>query len=285
MTAAFLFFCYTSWVSTASQIENPVTANKGVNFTRLRLNRVAVYRFADMAVRAPGKTSRRSVFETVRDKRKWHTPPDSDDAKMGFRGWHSRGYLPHFDVPGVRQMLNYRLDDALPANRRHEWTALLKTEDHLKQRAKLEEYLDNGFGKCELRDLRVANVVEENWLRFDGKDYRLLAWVIMPNHVHLLVEILQTPQSELLKNWKGYTSRRINRLLGRQGKLWQDDYWDRYIRDEEHYRKVVHYIEWNPVKAGLVNAPEQWPFSSARFRDEYSRLKLPEILKNEQPQP
>jgi REP element-mobilizing transposase RayT len=97
----------------------------------------------------------------------------------------------------------------------------------------------------------------------------------MPNHVHLLVEIWQKPMTELLQSWKGCTARRINRILGRRGKLWQDDYWDRYIRDEAHYRKVVHYIEWNPVKAGLVKSPEQWPFSSARFRDEYNRLKPP----------
>ena len=126
-----------------------------------------------------------------------------------------------------------------------------------------------------LRDQRAAAVVEENWLHFDGKDYRLLAWVVMPNHVHLLVEIWQTPQGQLIKNWKGFTARRINRVLGRSGKLWQDDYWDRYLRDEAHYHEVVRYIETNPVKAGLVKTREQWPFSSARFRDEYNRLKLP----------
>ena len=79
----------------------------------------------------------------------------------------------------------------------------------------------------------------------------------------------------LIQNWKGFSARRINRVLGRRGKLWQDDYWDRYIRDEAHYRKVVHYIECNPVKAGLAKTPEQWPLSSARFRDEYNRLKTP----------
>ena len=219
---------------------------------------------------------KRSVHETIHDKRQWHTPSELGDAPLGFRGWHSRGYLPHFDMPGVRQMLNYRLDDALPASLRHEWAALLEIEDVLKKRTKIEGYLDHGFGNCELRDPQAAQVVEENWLHFDTKDYRLLAWVVMPNHVHLLVEIWQTPQAELLKDWKGYSARRINRILGRRGKLWQDDYWDRYIRDEAHYRKVVHYIEWNPVKAGLVKSPEQWPFSSARFRDEYNRLKLPD---------
>jgi REP element-mobilizing transposase RayT len=221
------------------------------------------------------KPGRRSVHETVRDKRRWHTPPNEDTAKLGFRGWHSRGYLPHFDMPGHVQFLNYRLDDAMPASLRHEWAGLLEVDDDLKRQAKLEEYLDQGRGLCLLRDARAAVVVEENWLRHDGKDYRLLAWVVMPNHVHVLVEIWQTPQSQLIKDWKGFSARRINRVLGRSGKLWQDDYWDRYIRDEEHFRKVIHYIETNPVKAGLVKAPEDWPFSSARFRDEYKRLKLP----------
>jgi putative transposase len=176
-------------------------------------------------------------------------------------------------MPGVIQMLNYRLDDAMPASRRHEWAALLDIKDELKRRTKIEDYLDPGFGNCELRDPKAASLVEENWLHFDGQDYRALAWVVMPNHVHLLVEIWQKPMSELLLGWKGYTARRINRVLGRRGKLWQDDYWDRYIRDEAHYRKVAHYIEWNPVKAGLVKTPEQSPFSSARLRDEYNRLK------------
>ena len=98
--------------------------------------------------------NRRNVFETIRDKRQWHSPPDAEAAKLDFRGWHSRGFLPHFDMPGLVQFINY-------------------------------------------------------------------------------------------------------------------------IRDEAHYRKVARYIESNPVKAGLVKSPEQWPFRSAHFRDEYNRLKLP----------
>ena len=145
-----------------------------------------------MAVRAPMK---RSVHEPIREKRQWRTPPDPETGKLGFRGWHSRGYLPHFDVPGIRQMLNYRLEDAMPASRRHEWAAMLEIKDDLQWRATIEQYLDSGFGNCELRDPRAAKVVEENWLHFDGEDYRLLAWVVMPNHVHLLVEIWQTPQT------------------------------------------------------------------------------------------
>ena len=221
------------------------------------------------------RSKRRNDFETIRSKRQWHTPPDPDAAKSGFRGWYSRGYLPHFDMPGLVQLINYRLDDAMPASLRHEWAALLEIDDGLKRRTKIEAYLDRGCGSCLLRDHRAAAVVEENWLHADGENYRLLAWVVMPNHVHLLVEISEKPQAQLVKNWKGFSARRINRLLARRGKLWQDDYWDRYIRDEAHLRKVVHYIEANPVKAGLVKTPEQWPFSSARFRDKYNRLKMP----------
>ena len=216
---------------------------------------------------------KRSIHELIREKREWHTPPDEDAAKLGFRGWHSRGYLPHFDAPGAWQMINYRLADSMPATQRHEWESLLKVEDDLQRFTKIEDYLDCGLGDCELRDARAAAIVEENWLRLDGKEYRPLAWVVMPNHVHLLVEIWKKPLAELLKNWKGFSARRINELLGRTGELWQEDYWDRYIRDEAHYRKVVHYIENNPVKAGLVKSPEQWPFSSARLRDEYGDLK------------
>jgi REP element-mobilizing transposase RayT len=101
--------------------------------------------------------------------------------------------------------------------------ALLKIVNDSKRRTAIEKYLDRGFGSCLLCDQRAAALVEENWLHFDGQDYRLLAWVVMPNHVHLLVQIWQTPQSQLIKDWKGFTGRRINRLLGRDGKLWQAD--------------------------------------------------------------
>jgi REP element-mobilizing transposase RayT len=218
---------------------------------------------------------KRSISELVQEKRKWHTPSDLEVSKLGFRGWHSRGYLPHFDQPGLIQFINYRLADAMPEAFRSEWTSLLAINDDLKRYERIESYLDQGLGACELRDSRAASIIEANWLHMDGKEYRLLAWCVMPNHVHLLVEIWQKPQARLVRDWKGLTARRINRVLGRTGQLWQEDYWDRYIRDEEHCRKVMHYIEMNPVKAKLVKTSHEWPFSSARFRDEYNRLKEP----------
>jgi hypothetical protein len=98
------------------------------------------------------RSNRSSVLETIRHKRKWHAPPNREAAKLGFRGWHSRGYLPHFDMPGLVQFINDRLEDAMPANLRHEWATLLAINDELRRRTKIEEYLDRGRGSCLLRD-------------------------------------------------------------------------------------------------------------------------------------
>ena len=180
---------------------------------------------------------KRNVHELIRDKTQWTEPLSSADKSLGFRGWHSRGYLPHFDAPGMVQMINYRLHDAMPADKRHEWAGLLEIKDEREQRTKIEDYLDAGRGECLLRQPEIAAVVEENFLHFDGDRYRLLAWVVMPNHVHVLVEILQMPMSLVVKNWKSYTAKEINRRLGRTGDFWQEDYFDRYMRDEAHLKR------------------------------------------------
>lgn len=209
---------------------------------------------------------KRNIREFIREKRAWTEPLSAEEEKLGFHGWHSRGYLPHFDAAGVRQMITYRLHDAMPANRRHEWEVLLALEDERQKRMKIEAYLDSGRGECYLRQPEIAALVQGNLLHFDRDRYRLLAWVVMPNHVHALIEVLQTPLAEILHGWKSYTSKAANRLLNRSGDFWQDEYFDRYIRDEEHFRKAVHYIENNPVKAGLVNLPEEWIFGSSCYR-------------------
>ena len=210
--------------------------------------------------------NKRNIRTLIREKRTWTEPLSTADEELGFRGWCSRGYLPHFDALGIRQMITYRLQDAMPANRRHEWEALLELEDEREKRIKIESYLDAGYGECHLRRTEIASLVEENLLHFDGNRYRLLAWVVMPNHVHALIEIQQTPLAEVLHGWKSYTGKVANRWLKRSGDFWQAEYFDRFIRDEEHFRKAVHYIEWNPVKAGLVKSPEEWRFSSAHYR-------------------
>ncbi len=212
----------------------------------------------------------------VAGKQAW-AEPLSDEAKaQGFLGWHQRGYLPHCDFPGVTQFVTLRLDDSMPASRRSEWEALLHLEDKRERRTKLEAYLDRGFGECPLKQPTIAELAENTLRSFDGQRYRLQAWVIMPNHIHVLVDIWQTPLAEIDKSWKQFIARRVNRLLGRAGRLWEREYWDTVIEDEEHRRKAVRYIEANPVKAGFMHEARDWPWSSARFRDEYGRLPEPD---------
>jgi len=207
------------------------------------------------------------AYQLVRDKRAWEGPREPAEAAVeeaiGSRGWYTRGYLPHCDKPGTMQMVTFRLADAMPAGLRPEWAALLAIEDAREQRTKLEEYLDRGHGECFLADARVAAAVEEVFLRYDAQRYRMTAWVVMPNHVHVLFELWDMPLGKLLKAWKGTSANAANHVLGRTGTFWQEEYWDRYMRDEAHFRKAQHYIEWNPVKAHLVKEPEAWRFGSA----------------------
>ena len=209
----------------------------------------------------------RRVYETVARKRACEGPQAPAEAAVeraiGSKGWHTRGYLPHYDKPGLMEMVTFRLADAMPASRRHEWEVLFQIKDEREKRTRLEAYLDRGCGECHLRDPRAAAAVEQVIQRFDGRRYRLVAWVVMPNHFHALVELWTITLGELLKAWKGVSARAINLVLGRRGQLWQDDYWDRYIRDEEHFGKARRYIESNPVKAGLARAAAAWPWSSA----------------------
>jgi REP element-mobilizing transposase RayT len=182
-------------------------------------------------------------------------------------GWHSRGYLPHFDGGEVAQFVTFRLFDSLPATVVERWRRELAREDDAALRRRVEAYLDQGYGGAFLRQPRVASLVQGAMLHYDGERYCLAAWVVMPNHVHLLV----TPRPghtlpAIMHSIKSYTAGEANKMLGRRGHFWMKEYFDRYIRDADHYAKTVAYIENNPVKAKLCRTPRDWPFSSARFR-------------------
>ena len=143
------------------------------------------------------------------------------------------------------------------------------------RRRRLESYLDRGMGECWLRQPAIAELTEGALRFFDGERYRLAAWVVVPNHLHVLVEIWDVPMGEVIKSWKDFVGKKANKLLKRQGAFWEREYLDTAIEDEKHRQTAVRYIENNPTKARLVLDPKQWPWSSARFRDEYGVLKLP----------
>jgi putative DNA methylase len=178
--------------------------------------------------------------------------------------WYSRGYLPHFDHAGLVQIVTLRLADALPAELLEELEKIVSKEKDAERRKRIEAWLDAGHGSCWLRDSKVAAIVEGALLHFDGQRYRLLAWVVMPNHVHVLVELSEEVRlPDLLHSWKSFTAIEANRILGRSGIFWMPEYFDRYIRDEKHLANAVSYIHENPVKAKLVARVEDWRWSSA----------------------
>jgi REP element-mobilizing transposase RayT len=179
------------------------------------------------------------------------------------KGWHERGYLPHFDGGAVVQSITFRLADSLP---RHVHEAILSSAKSDEDRfRRLEGLIDRGRGACILKCPDIATLVENALLFFDGARYRLLAWAIMPNHVHVMIEQVEGyPLGGIMHSWKSFTAKKINCVRESKGSVWSPDYHDRYIRNVEHYEYAVSYIEQNPVKAGLVSLAEDWSFSSAR---------------------
>lgn len=187
-------------------------------------------------------------------------------------GWHSRGYLPHFDAGEVFQSITFRLFDSMPQELLMKWKAELARESEQvedKLRWKIEAYLDQGCGVCYLSDPHIANMVENALLHFDGERYRLSAWVLMPNHVHVLVAPCYTHSlSDIMHSIKSYTAQEGNKILGKKGRFWFEDYFDRYIRNARHFENALSYIENNPVRASLCASAREWRFGSAWHREQ-----------------
>jgi putative DNA methylase len=180
--------------------------------------------------------------------------------------WYSRGYLPHFDGGEIVQFITFRLADSLPKRVLEKWQKELETEliSEIEYYRKIDKYLDNSYGKCWLKDKRIAEMVEDTLFYFDNAKYKLIAYVLMPNHVHILIKPLDDYSlASIMHSIKSYTAHQANPVLERKGIFWSKEYFDRYIRDYEHFIKTVDYIHNNPVKAKLCKNYDQWRYSSA----------------------
>ena len=191
---------------------------------------------------------------------------------------HSRGYLPHIENK-TYQAITFRLNDSVPRAVIDQWKAELREEGNDKTHEKdnqsgdseavrlrklIDEYEDMGYGECLLTDEKIALIVKDALFYHDGKRYRLLSWCIMPNHVHVVIEVLGgITLSTILQGWKSYTAHVICKVLGRKGRIWMPEYFDRYIRSDQHLKSAIDYVENNPVNAGLVATPSEWSFGSA----------------------
>lgn len=202
-------------------------------------------------------------------------------------GRYERGYLPHLRAQGRRYFLTFRLAGTLPqsvlrqyqqeretllASVRAKPDQELPVEDPQRLFAldseKIEEYLDAGRGECWLGDQRIAEKVAEALRFFHGQRYDLGPWVVMPNHVHVLVRPMGTYLlDQIVKSWKGFTARAANQILERTGEaFWAREYYDHVVRDDAERVRLGDYIHDNPVKAGLCERWEDWHWSSAHPR-------------------
>jgi REP element-mobilizing transposase RayT len=182
--------------------------------------------------------------------------------------------LPHWSPEGAALFLTWRLEGSLP---RH--PAFLLTQDATEgQRfSALDRELDMArAGPTWLADSAVASCVED--ALFAAQDQwklcELLAWVVMSNHVHILLQPLQ-PLRNITRAIKKVSARRANLLLGRTGlRFWQEEGYDHWVRDSAELGRITRYVEWNPVRAGLAKYPEDWRFSSAFSRKEEGRSEI-----------
>jgi REP-associated tyrosine transposase len=206
-------------------------------------------------------------------------------------GTHSRGYLPHVKREGARYFVTFRLADSLPkevllkfqAERAQRLQRFYAQKDSAKKLGtkppqpeafdemerdyfrKLEAYLDKGAGACWLKRPEVADVVAAALKFFDGERYRLDAWVVMPNHVHVVFWPMPNHTlSGVVQSWKRFTAREVNKILSRTGEaFWQPEPYDHWIRKDEEHARCCRYVLNNPVKARLCATPEDWKWSSA----------------------
>ncbi len=205
-----------------------------------------------------GDTDTLPVSVTQRDT---GTLPVTPEIKDWHRRFHS---VPHRENKAL-QSITFRLYDSLPKEVIEE--IKLKDDDscdsiqYQRLRQKIAEYEDAGYGQCFLRDERIAAIMQDTLKHFDGERYQLICWCIMPNHVHVLIEVNEGwSLSRIMHGWRSYTAKEANRILGRTGRFWMEEYYDRYIRDDNHLQKTINYILNNPANAGL----DEWPWVGER---------------------
>ncbi len=182
-------------------------------------------------------------------------------------GWRDRGRLPHANFPGLLQAITFRLADSLPREVVERIAADIKrlpADQHdpkhlVAKRKHIQEWLDRGRGSCVLRTTAVRDELAPCLRIGDGVTYALHASCIMPNHVHAVLRTTTQSLGDVVKAWKGISSRRINLILSRSGTLWYREYYDRYLRDQEHTLRALRYVIANPVQAGLTDDWTHWP--------------------------
>jgi valyl-tRNA synthetase len=196
---------------------------------------------------------------------------------------HRQGHcLPHWTKQGATYAVAFRLADSLPPEVLQAWrqeregivlaaeqqgrplTAHEEQEIARLYSTRVETFLDSGKGACHLAKPEIASLVQEALQHFDGQRYDLIAWCVMPNHVHVIVRPLEgNDLPDILHSWKSFTAKQANKQLGTTGSFWQKESYDHLVRDEQDFNHHLTYLFQNPEKAGL----KVWPWVGAKSQD------------------
>lgn len=207
-----------------------------------------------------------------------------------------QGNLPHWEQGSVWYFITFRLADALPAsvveeikNERAHWKQThdldnLSPEElaeyHRLFSERYENLLNAGSGSCVLRDPAISKIVEDALHYFEGQRYELDEYVIMPNHVHLLVKPMPGHRLvDILHSWKSFTANQINKYLGKTGQLWQHESYDHIVRHERAMEAIRRYIRENPKVAGASSSQPKVVGASSSPTKTPKELEAPATLR------
>jgi REP element-mobilizing transposase RayT len=190
----------------------------------------------------------------------------------------TRGRLPHWTAADATYFVTFRLFDSLPKElvdrfvfeRRN----IIQTAKQMRRelsdaernrlhqlRIQIDSYLDQSHGKCYMRDEAIASMVAGALQYFEGVRYHLLAWCVMPNHVHSVVQLLENWElKQVLHSWKSFTAHQAVQKYHCSKPFWQVESYDHIVRTETELERAITYVENNPIAAGLMD----WKWVSNR---------------------
>jgi putative transposase len=202
-----------------------------------------------------------------------------------------RRHLPHWDQPGATYFITACLAGSIPAqglldirNLERQLLATRPKDISLDEkdlvRKKLfveqEKWLDLNPAVRHLENPELAKIVCDALLHFANHRYELVAWVVMPSHFHWLIRPLddwaatlpvgKSAREVIMQSVKSFTAHQCNRILHQAGPFWQQESFDHCVRDHDELERILNYIEYNPVRAGLCARSAEWPYSSAYRR-------------------
>jgi len=180
--------------------------------------------------------------------------------------FHRRN-LPHLYFNDGIYFITSRLINSIPIEKLEQLKNETKNISDEKQKRLFKKYdvlMDSGeYGEKYLKNPKCAEIVKDTLHYPDGKEYKLICYCIMPNHFHMVFELLQNNKgiSKIMQSIKRISARDCNKILSRSGAFWQDESFDRWVRDEKELYFVIRYILLNPVNAGLVNDWKDWKYT------------------------